>query len=162
MAEGSGNLDICFQGGGTEGACGIASKRQARLAAVQFMYQCEITGRCTSDTVQDFIATYVDKGTDLRFLKRLLADFQKDIDLEAVVSNVLAEGQSFTNISLIEKCIWKVAAAEMIFEKTDIPVIINEYVEIAKGFVDKNATKFVNAILDKISRSVKRKCPKEA
>jgi transcription termination factor NusB len=55
----------------------------------------------------------------------------------------------------------KVAVIEMLFEKTDIPVIINEYVEITKEFVGNNVAGFVNALLDKISSQIKRKCKTE-
>lgn len=161
-AEGTDDVGIRFQGECAGDARGIGAKRRARLAAVQFMYQCEVTGGCTPDAAKDFTETYVDRETDVRFLKKLFANFQKDVDLDAVVLNALAEKQNFTNVSLVEKCIVKVATAEMIFEKTDIPVVINEYIEIAKAFVDKNATKFVNALLDKISKSIERRCPKEA
>jgi transcription termination factor NusB len=59
-------------------------------------------------------------------------------------------------MSGVTKSILKVGIVEMIFEKTAIPVIIDEYVEIAKNFVDEKGVKFVNAILDKLSRQVER------
>lgn len=143
---------------------GIVSKRLARTLAVQFMYQMQVTNtQSFSDAeIDDFISTYASAEMNAKFFRRLIADFQKDAHLDEVIEAVLEDGKAISNSSPVEICIIKTALTEMTFEKTDMPVIINEYVEIAKDFLDAKVVKFINALLDKISRKVERKCPKQA
>ncbi len=139
-------------------------KRVARVAAVQFMYEMEMGDKKTpSDKdLEEFVETYVEERINFSFFKKLIDDLQKDADFAGIVNNVLEDGKTISNSPPVEICIIKTALAEMIFEKTDIPVIINEYVEIAKDFLDQKAAKFINALLDKISKTVERRCQTKA
>ncbi len=143
---------------------GVFSKRLARTLAVQFMYQLQMKDiQSVSDIeVDDFINTYANDNVNTKFFKKLVANFQKCTHLDEMIENVLEDGKTVLNSPPVEICIIKTALTEMIFEKTDIPVIINEYVEIAKDFLDEKSAKFINALLDKISKKVERKCLKEA
>ncbi|MBQ2174559.1 MAG: transcription antitermination factor NusB, partial [Alphaproteobacteria bacterium] len=143
---------------------GVFSKRLARTLAVQFMYQLQMKDiQSVSDIeVDDFINTYANDNVNTKFFKKLVANFQKCTHLDEMIESVLEDGKTVLNSPPVEICIIKTALTEMIFEKTDIPVIINEYVEIAKDFLDEKSAKFINALLDKISKKVERKCLKEA
>ena len=143
---------------------GIFSKRLARTLAVQFMYQMRMNGiQSVSDIeLDDFINTYANDDVNTKFFKKIVANFQKDTRLDEIIEDALEEGKTISNSPPVEVCILKTALTEMIFEKTDIPVIINEYVEIAKDFLDEKVAKFINALLDKISKKVERKCLAQA
>ena len=135
-------------------------KRVARVAAVQFMYEMEMTGLKdpSNENLREFVETYVEEKISFSFFKKLVWNFQNSSDLEEIIEKALDDGRTISNSPPVEVCIIKTALVEMIFEKTDIPVIINEYVEIAKDFLDQKAAKFINALLDKISKTVERKC----
>ena len=139
---------------------GIISKTRARFVAVQFMYKIYMTGDTAFSTsdVDEFVNTYATKETNVNFFKRLVNNFTKDVNLDKIIEDSLGNNSLISNAQPVEICIINTALLEMIFEKTDIPVIINEYVEIAKDFVDEKSVKFINAILDKIARKVERKC----
>ena len=81
---------------------------------------------------------------------------------DEIIQKGLMAGKSLYGLSIINKSILKTAVYEIVFEKTDIPVIINEYVEISKLFSDLSSAKFINAILDKISKQVERRCLQKA
>lgn len=145
----------------------LMPKRISRMAAVQFMYHSEITGQNEAEHIQNFINAYVNRdesysGINLKFFKKLVGNFQEEVDFNSMINDSLEDGKSLSNASTVGNCIIKASIMEMIFEKTDIPVIINEYVEIAKEFLDRKAIKFINALLDKVSKRVERKCQKEA
>ena len=144
------------------GSSTLIPKRTARVVAVQFLYQMQITCAETfsNEDVNEFIETYVNDEIDIKFFKKLIADFQQLTNFEEIISNTLKDGKDISNSPPVEICIIKTALIEMIFEKTDIPVIINEYVEIAKDFVDIKSAKFINALLDKISKKIERRCQK--
>ncbi len=144
---------------------GVISKRNARIAAVQFMYHLQVIGGDSFSDIDlaEFVNTYVRDKVDMKFLKKLVASFfQKEVSLDKIIEEALENGKAVSNSPLVESCIIKTALTEMIFEKTDIPIIINEYVEIAKDFLDISGAKFVNALLDKISKKVERRCQKKA
>ena len=115
------------------------------------------TAFSTSD-VDEFVNMYATKETNVNFFKRLVNNFTKDVNLDKTIEDSLGNNALISNAQPVEICIIKTALLEMIFEKTDIPVIINEYVEIAKDFVDEKSVKFINAVLDKIAQKVERKC----
>ncbi len=139
---------------------GVLSKRLARTLAVQFMYQMQMKNvQSVSDIeIDDFIKTYANDDVNTKFFRKLVANLQKDTHLDEMIEDALEKDKTISNSPPVEICIIKTALTEMIFEKTDIPVIINEYVEIAKDFLDEKVAKFINALLDKISKKVTRKC----
>lgn len=143
---------------------GVFSKRLARTLAVQFMYQMQMKDvQSVSDVeIEDFIETYANDDVNTKFFKRLVDNFQKDTNLDEIIEDALEDDKTVSNSPPVEICIIKTALTEMIFEKTDIPVVINEYVEIAKDFLDEKVAKFINALLDKISKKVERKCLEQA
>ena len=112
--------------------------------------------------IEDFIETYANDGVNTKFFNLLVDNFQKDMNLDDMIEDALEDDKTVSNSPPVEICIIKTALTEMIFEKTDIPVIINEYVEIAKDFLDEKVAKFINALLDKISKKVKKRCLEQA
>ncbi len=46
----------------------------------------------------------------------------------------------------------RVATYEIMFEKIERAIIINEAVELAKEFADENSPKFINGVLDAVDR----------
>ncbi len=138
------------------------SKHSSRIAAVQIMYQIDIVGG-DSDKVCDNLLNYYVKEEEMlanlnvNFLKKLIQHFDdKNIDFEAIIKPNLSKNSTLIGVSALSISIIKVAIIEMMFEQTDIPVIINEYVEIAKYFLNKKSVAFINAVLDKISKNIKR------
>ncbi|MDR0640385.1 MAG: transcription antitermination factor NusB [Holosporales bacterium] len=139
------------------------ARHLARVAAVQVMYQRDVTGAALDFIVSNFVEQYAYeerayKKMHKSFFKRLISKMDTDINFDEIIANSLDSDNNMNSAPLIMKSIIKVGIIELLFEKTDIPVIINEYVEIAKEFVGGGGVKFVNAILDKISRQMERKC----
>ncbi|MDR1391538.1 MAG: transcription antitermination factor NusB [Holosporales bacterium] len=137
----------------------IISKHISRFAVVQTLYQMEIVGTSFPDTIDNFVEHYIKKEPEytnisLKFFKKLIDNFQKNTDFDKLIDGSLKEGKNLSNIPIIGYCTIKAAVFEMLFENTDTPVIINEYIEIAKKFLDKSMVRFINALLDKISKQI--------
>lgn len=140
----------------------VVSKHISRLTAIQFAYQLEITHENLLESAEKFLSSDIFKEEDYKeikisFFKRLISNLN-DETLSEQIEKSLKSGKNLIHLSIIELCILKIALIEMIYEKTDIPVIINEYIEIAKVFLDSNSIKFINALLDNLSKNVERKC----
>jgi N utilization substance protein B len=135
------------------------SRHMARLAAVQVMYQINILNDELDKAISSFIQYIKDEKEydriNIDFFKSLVNKFKEDIDFDNIISKNLNVGKSIESISIITKSIMQVGIIEMTFEETASSVIINEYVEIAKEFVDDKNVKFINAILDKIAKQIR-------
>ena len=128
-------------------------KSASRLVCVQLMYEYLIKNCDPDKMLEDYfhfcdIKIKINKG----FLRRVVRHFADDIDFKEILQNCVS---SVSSIPLISLCILRVAILELLFETTDIPVIINEYLDIAQCFVGQKEIAFINAILDKVARKIR-------
>ncbi|HEY1614887.1 MAG TPA: transcription antitermination factor NusB [Rhizomicrobium sp.] len=153
-----------------DGAAGLrhAERRSARFAAVQALYQMELTGSDAETVLQEFVdhrfvpeagAGYHGTPDEEFFgaLVRGVPHLQSEIDRE--IASSLSASWSLKRIDSILRAILRTATCELI-ERQDTParVVIDEYVEIANRFFDGDERAFVNAVLDRLAR---RKRPAE-
>lgn len=142
------------------------SKHTSRMAAVQIMYQSEVSDSDLDKINTNFLTHYISKDEaykdiNLSFYKRLVSHFPDSDSFDEIINKNLQSDKAIKSYNCMSKSIIKVAMIEMIFENTDMPIIINEFIEIARYFLDEKGVKFVNAILDTISKQVERKCQKK-
>ncbi len=143
-----------------------ANKRgAARLAAVQALYQMEIAGTELGDVVTEFenfrLGREIDGDTyreaDPEFFREIVAGvvaYQRDIDPR--VDTTLVEGWPLKRIDVTLREILRAGSFELLKRK-DIParVVIAEYVDVAKAFFGEDEPRIVNAVLDKIARTLR-------
>jgi N utilization substance protein B len=138
-------------------------RHPARLAAVQAMYQRSMNFRTSEELVDDFCSVCIAgggklyAGFDLGFFKDLLRHFDDELgEYQLKLEMLESKDDCHFNLqktSLVARAIIKVAAIEMSMDKLDRPMIINEYLNIAKEFIDPKEVKFVNVILDSLLKS---------
>ena len=98
-----------------------------------------------------------------------VTDFQYEIDFgQKLFDNILANYQELNNylegrtpnwdserIAKIDKAILITSIAELIyFPNIPVKVTINEYIEIAKEFSSPSSGKFINGVLDKLTKDL--------
>lgn len=137
----------------------IASRRAARLGAVQALYQMEVSGASTTDVIADFSAgklpreteaTYTDSEGDLELFKVLIEKaVERQATLDRAIARHLSKGWRLERIDSVARAILRAGAAEL-EQRRDTPtaVVIDEYVEIAKSFFEGPEPGFINAALD--------------
>ena len=134
----------------------------ARLAAVQALYQMEVSGAGSEAVVREFIDHRFDGDIEgerlapadeayFRDIVRGVVERQSSID-KAIVRR-LAENWRLERIDATLRAILRAGAFELI-ARPDAPteVVIDEYVEIAKSFFNGPEPGFVNGALDAIAR----------
>jgi N utilization substance protein B len=134
----------------------------ARLAAVQALYQMEVSGVGSEAVVREFVDHRF--GADMEGERLAPADesYFADIVRGAVTDQTridraivrrLAEGWRLQRIDATLRAILRAGAFELM-DRRDAPteVVIDEYVEIAKSFFEGPEPGFVNAALDGIAR----------
>lgn len=137
----------------------IASRRAARLGAVQALYQMEVSGATTADVIADFAAgklpreteaTYTDSEGDADLFKVLIEKaVERQATLDRAIARHLGKGWRLERIDAVARAILRAGAAEL-EQRRDIPkaVVLDEYVEIAKSFFDGPEPGFINAALE--------------
>ena len=115
--------------------------------------------------IQKLYGYDLNKDTKLDFPKHRYKKFIKDVVLgtlerkELIKETIKAHLDKDIDFKKTEKLIIIILHAA-IFEflyrpQTDIKIIINEYLNTARFFVDENQIKFLNALLDKIAKEVR-------
>ncbi|MBL7068955.1 MAG: transcription antitermination factor NusB [Candidatus Omnitrophica bacterium] len=132
----------------------MRKRTKARECALQVLYQIDITRKECDYCLKDFWQAKTEADDSIReFASQLVkgvVDNQKKID--GVISGY-ATNWNIDRMAVVDRNILRLASFELLFLK-DIPpkVSINEAVDIAKKYGDKDSGKFVNGILDKIAK----------
>lgn len=145
--------------GGQSGAPPAPSRTRARLAAVQALYQMDLTQCDLSEVLDEFLShrfetVEIYAGADKTFFRDIasgVAHGQAQIDSE--IAAHLAEGWRLSRLDSILRAILRSGVYELL-EKRDVPAraIINEYVEIAHDFFGGEEPGVVNGVLDRVAR----------
>ena len=135
----------------------------ARLASVQALYQMDIASTDINDIVQEFtqyrFAYDSNEGEeetvkpDAMFFTELLRGVvRKQREIDPVVDEQLALGWRLVRIDSILRAILRAALFELM-ERPDVPVkvVINEYIDVAHAFFDKDEPRVVNGILQNLA-----------
>ena len=138
----------------------IISKSAARIAAVQIFYNKIVSNKNIKELYQDYKSSFkCELENDFKinslneeFLNLLLSGFNNNIDKE--IEKLLARDWKLNRISAVNKSILFAGIIELniINDLTD-NIIISEYLEIAEQMGGE--VKFINKILDKISKTKK-------
>ena len=137
----------------------------ARLAAVQTLYEMELSGKGVLDAVAEYEAHWMGreieemefKPAEVGFFRDIVQGVVKDQRLvDQKVDAALAKGWPLKRIETVLRAILRAGAYELI-RRTDVParVAITEYVDVANAFYDGEESGMVNAVLDSIARDVR-------
>jgi N utilization substance protein B len=149
------------------GAIKQANKRgSARLAAVQALYQMDLTSAHLMDVVSEFenfrLGREVDadagpdtyREADPQWFREILAGViaeQKKID--PLIQKSLPSDWPLSRVETLLRAILRAGAWELM-AKRDVPakVIISEYLDVTRAFFEEDEYKLVNGLLDRIAR----------
>jgi N utilization substance protein B len=128
-------------------------RRDAREAAVQYLYQREVQGDHSDQALEEFYEMRGLSPSGKKFCNELLQGWmqhREEID-EVIAKN--ARNFEFNRLSAVDRNVLRIACHEILF-RSDIPapVAINEAIEIAKKYSTEDSGKFVNGVLDNIRK----------
>jgi transcription antitermination protein NusB len=131
---------------------------RARARALQALYAWEMRGgegnlERVATQVWDDMAITPEERRVAGPLVRLVAQRQRELDEELadVTTNWRLE-----RVGAIERCVLRLAAAEMTIGETPPRVVIQEAVTLAERFGSGASAKFVNGVLDALARRMGR------
>ncbi|MEA1891021.1 MAG: transcription antitermination factor NusB [Pseudomonadota bacterium] len=132
-----------------------SSRHLARRAAIQALYQWEMTQQSRLDIKKHFLADDRLKKTDSVYFEELVQEIPRLVD---DIDNSLSPyiDRDITLVDPIEKAVLRLAAYELIHH-AEIPyrVVLNEAIELSRTFGSENGYRFVNGILDKMGADVR-------
>ena len=136
-------------------------KSKTRLAAIQLVSQQLINNQDIKNIKDDFDKYYrntkIDKSSEkieynINFLSKLV-NYYKKINIKNIsqeINKFITFDRKFEKWDTINKAILLVAISELKYSKNiKYRIILNDYLEISKSFVNLKDTKIINAILDK-------------
>lgn len=130
----------------------MATRQQARMAVVSLLY--------AFDLGNGNIAEHTDEILEEKKIRNKQKDFALTL-YEGVMANIKAVDKAiianlkdwdFERLGAIERATLRLAAYEILFGDLDSAVVINEAVEITKAFGTEQSPKFINGVLDAISK----------
>ena len=115
--------------------------------------------------IQKLYAKYFNKDENLTFPKHRFKKFIKDIVngtverddvINTEIKNHLDNDLNMKNLDKVFQVIIKCAIFEFLYKpKTSINIIIKEYLNASNFFIEESQTKYLNALLDKISKKIR-------
>jgi N utilization substance protein B len=142
-----------------------AERSAARLAAVQALYQMDVSGKGVIDALAEFEAFWIGREVEGVQFEPAEASFFRDIlggvvreqrAIDRKVDAALAEKWPLKRVEAVLRSILRAGAYELMYRK-DVPprVVISEYVDVAYGFYGEDEPGLVNAVLDAIARETR-------
>jgi len=142
-----------------------SSRSAARLAAVQALYQMDMTGIERNAVIAEFEAHRLGQeiegcqyaAPEAAFFRDLVEGVVREqLRIDPLIDNQLAEGWRLNRIDSILRAVLRAGAYE-ILHRGDVPVrvVIAEYVDVAHAFFAGDEPKVVNGILDRLGHSVR-------
>ena len=115
--------------------------------------------------IQKLYGNFFNDDKDLIFTKHRFKKFIKDVVLGTIerddiikeeVKSHLSDDINLTNLDKVFQVIVKSAIFEFLYKpKISTKIIIKEYLNASNFFLDESQTKYLNALLDKISKKVR-------
>ncbi|MEN3046026.1 MAG: transcription antitermination factor NusB [Candidatus Hydrothermales bacterium] len=129
----------------------LSKQTKARLIAINLLYRSELLGDDPLDLIKK------EKGEETEIAKDYLEKFYKNLDVIDDLIKKNLKNWDFERILPFEKSVLRFGVGEILFyPDTPLKVIIGELLKITSIFVDEKAVKFINGILDKIGKTVRK------
>jgi len=147
--------------------CVPAGQRRsvARLIAVQALYQLELAGGRPDAAIlqaQEFARRFGDEPDELELvdadpamIKNLVYGVvNRCVVIDKLIDEILSADRSVGRLDSLLRITLRAGAYELLY-RPDInpPIVINEYVDIAKAFFSNKEPTLVNGVLDRLAQS---------
>jgi N utilization substance protein B len=133
-----------------------AERRKARHYGMQALYQWHMAGASLNDIEAEFRGDYDFSQVDLAYFQALLHGVPACVDeLENALAPML--DRKLDDLDPIERTLLRMGMYELT-HRIDVPykVVINEEVALAKKFGATDSYKYINGVLDKAARQLRK------
>lgn len=130
----------------------------SRIIAMQVIYNYNINKVLDYEGIVDIVNTETNEYDD-NYLKQLIngvIDNQTQIDF---LISINLKKYTLDRLSMVDRSLLEIGTYELLYTTTPKNIIINEIVEISKEYSeleDYKSSKFNNAVLDSIAKSINK------
>ena len=139
-----------------------SGRSAARLAAVQALYQMDLSGSDVGETLAQFSARASGENfedgqcgeADYRHLREVVDGVVREqMAIDPAVDRILDKGWPLHRLDSTVRAILRAGAYQLMFmERVPARVAISEYVDVADAFFERDEPRFVNGVLDRLAR----------
>lgn len=136
----------------------MSNRRMARECALQCLYFADSAKFLSGEEVAPYAADFErELGDNFAFCKDLVDGTTQHLPQIDVLVSKYAKNWTIGRMSVVDRSILRMAAYEIVFshEKTPVPAIIDEAIELAKKYSTDNSGKFINGLLDQLKKERK-------
>ncbi len=136
----------------------MRKRTKARECALKILYAVDITGDEPKKCIDTFWQNQGDVEIEVKaFADSLVVGVSNNKETIDRLLSSYATNWQLKRMAVIDRNILRFATYEILFME-DIPpkVAINEAIDIAKKYGDRDSGKFVNGVLDKINKAERR------
>ena len=137
----------------------MATRHHARMAVVSLLYAYDLGNGSIAEHSESILEEKKIRNKQKDFALALFDGVMEN--LEACDKSIIEHLKEwdFERLGAIERATLRLASYEILFGELDSAVVINEAVEITKAFGTEQSPKFINGVLDAISKDQAK--PKE-
>ena len=135
----------------------MSRRRKAREIALQTLYAQEVSGSDWKSVFDDNVERRKPSDEVVEYAERLVTNVMNDkANLDSLIKDRL-ENWALERVSVVDRTILRIALSELL-HCPEVPanVIMNEAIEIAQKFSSADAGRFVNGVLDRLAREVRK------
>jgi len=130
----------------------MATRHQSRTAVVGLLYAYDLGNENISDFTDDILEESKIRNKQREFSHGLFNGTLENLKMIDKEIQDHLKDWDYNAIGKVEKAIMRLAGYEILVDKTDRAIIINEAVELAKELADEKAPQFINGVLDAIGK----------
>ena len=135
----------------------MGSRRKGREAALQMLYQMDVSEVSAAQAVRYFWATLATSREGEDFANQLVQGYADNAELiDRTIRNV-SQHWRLERMARVDRNILRLGTYELMY-LGDVPrrVTLNEAVELAKRFGSEGSAGFVNGVLDRIATDLQK------
>ena len=131
----------------------MGKRRRSREIILKLLYQKELNEQNPEDMLEQFWHEREENEEVKIFVASIFCGVNESKDELDTWIMKYSKNWDLNRLSIIDKCILRLSVYELLYRK-DIPpnVSINEAIDISKKYSNADAGKFINGILDKVSK----------
>lgn len=132
------------------------SRKNARKEVMISMYQMDVNNAYDFEIQKKQLSEKIQDIHELHYAKGIIKEFLKDKDMIDDHIKMNLKNWHINRLPKIDLAILRLAVTEFFyFDKIPVEVSVNEAIEMAKEYSDKESAKFINGVLGGIIKTEK-------
>lgn len=136
----------------------MSNRRMARECALQCLYYADSAKMLDGDKVEPYVEDFQrELRENFPFCQDLVEGTTRHLPQIDTLVSKYARNWTIDRMSVVDRSILRMAAYELVYsrEKTPVPAVIDEAIELAKKYSTDNSGKFINGLLDQLKKERK-------